>query len=195
MNFCDTTDISVIIVNYNTWHLVYDCISSIYEKTKGVSFEIVVVDNNSINKGQVVLERFPDVKVCLLPENIGFGKANNEGLKYTNGKYVFFLNSDTILLNNVLYELYEYMEKNSMIGLCGGNLYTSDLYPNMSYSKYPSLLKEIFSIWGVSNQESDLSELFNNGVSRAIDGYISGADIFVRRSLLVDYAILFHVFI
>lgn len=185
---CNTCfDVSVIIVNYNTWDLVYDCISSIYEKTIGVSFEIIVIDNNSINKKQNILEQFPDVRIYFLSNNIGFGKANNEGVKVINGKYVFFLNSDTILLNNVLFELYRYMEQNNKVGICGGNLYTLDLYPNMSYSKFPSLFKEIFSVLGFVKQENNL-DCFNRGDSKAIDGYISGANIFLRCRLLENIA-------
>lgn len=93
-------DVSVIIVNYNTSDLVKNCITSIMEKTKNVSFEIIVVDNNSKDGSvETIINEFPQVRVFPLKENVGFGKANNIGVQHAKGRYVFFLNSDTVLLN------------------------------------------------------------------------------------------------
>ena len=72
---------SIIIVNYNTVHLILDCIASVIEKTKGIEYEIIVVDNNSCDDAASKLaERFDGYfKYVRLPDNIGFGKANIEG--------------------------------------------------------------------------------------------------------------------
>lgn len=73
-------DVSVIIVSYNTCDLLKKCICSILEKTKGVSFEIIVVDNHSSDESvKVITESFPEVKIISLEENLGFGRANNWG--------------------------------------------------------------------------------------------------------------------
>ena len=182
-------DISIVIVNYNTWDLLLNCISSIYEKTFGVSFEIIVVDNNSLDGIPIcALEKYPDVKYLYLDQNKGFGKANNEALKYTNGEYVCFLNPDTVLINNALLILFCYLQQNKNVGICGANLYTEQLNPNMSYANFPSLCKELLSVFGVIRQKVEMSSVFNFGSSKVIDGYISGADIFIRRNLLSNFA-------
>ena len=75
---------SIIIVNYNTVHLILDCIASVIEKTKGIEYEIIVVDNNSCDDAASKLaERFDGrFKYVQLPDNVGFGKANIEGYKH-----------------------------------------------------------------------------------------------------------------
>ena len=75
-------DVSVIIVNYKTCSLVVDCINSIYEKTKEVTYEVIVVDNNSDDGSvETIVKMFPQVRIFSLKENIGFGKANNIGVQ------------------------------------------------------------------------------------------------------------------
>lgn len=105
-------DVSVIIVSYNTCDLLKKCICSILEKTKGVSFEIIVVDNHSSDESvKVITESFPEVKIISLEENLGFGRANNWGSYKSIGKYLFFLNPDTILLNDAISILVEFLSK------------------------------------------------------------------------------------
>ncbi|HNZ84907.1 MAG TPA: glycosyltransferase [Paludibacteraceae bacterium] len=95
--------ISIIIVNYNTALFVNKAIESILLHTKDISSEIIIVDNNSSQDLQFHISVFKEkVSVIYLAENIGFGRANNEGLKIATGRYVFFLNPDTILLNNAV---------------------------------------------------------------------------------------------
>lgn len=181
-------DVSVIIVNYKTCNLVQNCIKSIYDLTKNIDFEIIVVDNNSGDGSvEAIVRSWPQVQVIPLKENIGFGKANNVGVKRACGKYVFFLNSDTVLLNDALSIYYDYMEKNPLVGACGGNLYTKDLSPNMSYAAFPSLCTEILLMIGINKFSCDIDDLFNTtGNNKAIDGYVSGADMFVRRCLFEE---------
>ena len=95
-------DVSIIIVNYNTKNLTLQCIDSIYEKTIGVSFEIIIVDNNSTDGSQELLSQDNRIVFVEAGENLGFGKANNLGVEKSNGKFIFFLNSDTILVNNAI---------------------------------------------------------------------------------------------
>jgi GT2 family glycosyltransferase len=150
MNNSDIT-VSVIIINYKTENLIINAISSVFEHTKDVSYEIIVVDNNSNDNSQMLLTNKFDDKIGYIPlkENIGFGKANNVGAKISNGKYLFFLNSDTILLNNSIKILSDFLENNENVGVCGGNLYTEDLKPTHSCMPIlPSLLLEIDSVFG-----------------------------------------------
>lgn len=130
-------DVSIIIVNYKTPKLVVDCVRSIKEKTKGVSYEIIIVDNDSQdNSLEMFHKEFEDgIKVVVANENLGFGRANNLGAQYATGKYFFLLNSDTVLVNNAIQILYQFMEKNYHIGVVGGNLFTSDMKASSSFAK------------------------------------------------------------
>src|SRR5574344_324590 len=118
-------DVSIIIVSYNTCPLLYACLRSVYEHTAGVSYEVIVVDNKS-NDGsaQMVARDFPQVHMIVNEKNIGFGAANNRGLDGARGKYIFYLNSDTILLNNAVKAFFDYFEAHDgeRLGALGCNL-------------------------------------------------------------------------
>ena len=84
-------NVSIIIVNYNTRDLTLQCLSSIYEKTEELSFEIIVVDNNSTDDSVESIEKkYPEVLLIKSPENLGFGRANNLGMRYAKGITYFF---------------------------------------------------------------------------------------------------------
>ncbi len=117
-------DVSIVIVNYNTKALVIDCINSIVQKTKDIDYEIIVVDNNSSDGSSEELKnKFSDVKIIENKENIGFGLANNKGFEIAKGKYLFCLNPDTILINNAVKILFDFMERNEDCAAAGGNLF------------------------------------------------------------------------
>ena len=129
-------DVSIIIVNYKTPELVVDCIRSIREKTAGISYEIIIVDNDSKDNSLEIFstELEEDIKVVVANENLGFGKANNLGAQHATGKYLFLLNSDTLLINNAIQILYQYIDKHSHIGVVGGNLFTPDMKASPSFA-------------------------------------------------------------
>ncbi len=96
-------DVSIIIINYKSKNLVMDCIASIYRETKTVSFEIIVVDNNSRDHClQAVQQYYPAVIWLPLDYNAGFARANNAGISIAKGEYVLLLNADTIILDNAI---------------------------------------------------------------------------------------------
>ena len=96
-------DVSVIIVHYKTLSLTIDCIHSLIEKSKNISYEVIVVDNAS-NDGSAeeLQKKFPHIRVIINSENLGFGRANNIGIKAAQGDFLFLLNSDTVILDNIL---------------------------------------------------------------------------------------------
>ncbi|MBQ9538866.1 MAG: glycosyltransferase [Treponema sp.] len=118
-------DVSIIIVNYNTCRLLYDCLESIYKRTFGVTFEVLVSDNGSVDgSAEMVRADFPAVILLENKANLGFGAANNRALDRASGKYVFYLNSDTVLLNNAVKIFYDYWEGHpgEFLGALGCNL-------------------------------------------------------------------------
>lgn len=137
-------DVSVILVSYNTKELTRDCIKSLYEKTQGLKYDVWVVDNASSDGSvQMIKEEFPDVKLIESHENLGFGRANNLAIKQSDAKYCFLLNTDTILVNNAVKILFDYMEKpeNSDVGGCGGQLYNSDMTFQHSVGEFDTIEK------------------------------------------------------
>ena len=90
--------LSFIIVNYNTCLLTSNCIESILNLKLSYSYEIIVVDNASTDDSLIVLsKRYPCIRIVKNDKNWGFGKANNIGATVATGKYLFLLNSDTIM--------------------------------------------------------------------------------------------------
>lgn len=184
-------DVSVIIVNYKTSNLIINCLESIREMTEGLEYEVVVVDNASEKdfeeKIKSAVGSFPNLSFLALPENIGFGCANNAALKQCSGRNIFFLNPDTILLNNAIKILSDFLDNNARAGACGGNLLGEDMKPVLSFKR---VLPDIG--W-------ELDELLHNSLYKAIYkknqiynhtgkpfpvGYITGADLMVKAKVL-----------
>ena len=92
-------DLSIIIVGFNTKTFLRDCLQSIkVSKRDGFNWEIIVVDNASSDDSlEMLKQEFPDVITIANKENLGFSTANNIGVKKAKGRYVLFLNPDTIL--------------------------------------------------------------------------------------------------
>ena len=101
-------DVSIIIVNYNTKNITASCIDSIYEKTSGLSFEVILVDNASTDGSKEKFEKDLRIKYIYLEKNGGFGYGNNRGMEIAKGDYFFLLNSDTLLVNNAIGEFFKY---------------------------------------------------------------------------------------
>lgn len=185
-------DVSFIIVNYNTTALTHQCIRSIQEWTKQQAYEIIVVDNASPDQSIAGLsEVFPEVKLILNTENAGFGRANNLGIQQSKGKYVFLINSDTYLLNDVVAVFYAYMEQSEhqRVACCGGELFYPDGTKQMCFGNFPSL-SEAFSLYGFSTlYKTYFTRHISSGVVNYSDeikevDYITGADLFIRKAVL-----------
>jgi len=136
-------DISILIVNYHSAAMVADCIRSVREKTEGLTYEIIVVDNASDDGSVEALRRDFGDSITLIPSetNLGFGKANNLAAKQAVGKYLFLLNPDTLLINNAMKILFDYLEANPSVGVAGGNLYAPDMTPAPSFCLHFDELK------------------------------------------------------
>ena len=183
-------DVSIIIVNYKTKELVVNCISSIIKKTNGISYEIIIVDNNSNDGCQQTLNTlFPNEQITFLMQNtnIGFGKANNEGIKIAKGRNILFLNPDTVLINNAIKELSFFLDDNMKVGICGGNLYDENMIPTQSFFRtMPSITWElsILTFRKIEKLVYRGSNEFNLTKHPIEVGYITGADLMTRREVL-----------
>ena len=133
-------DLSVIIVNWNTTKLLEDCLRSIFNFTKDISFEVIVVDNGSKDGSQaMVKKKFPQVKLISNSNNLGFAKANNQGIKMAKGEYVLLLNSDTYLIENSFKKLVEKTNEFDELGALGPLLLNEDRSIQQSVGFFPHL--------------------------------------------------------
>lgn len=122
-----TPDISVIIVNYNVKDYLLQCLRSIDASVGGVQTEIIVVDNDSHDGSVAELKPlFPHVRWIALDENIGFGRANNVGLDHATGRYVLYLNPDTIVGADTLAVMQRYLDEHPRTGIAGCKVLNPD---------------------------------------------------------------------
>ena len=190
-----TVDVSVIIVNYNTLHVLLPCIDSIVSRTENISYEIIVVDNGSTDGSLETLAQDHRIKFVPTGENLGFGKANNIGLKHAHGKFIFFLNSDTLLVNNAIKIMYDFAQNHIIhLGALGCILENRAGEPIHSYGHFPRM-------------RDDFQKLVVNPVKKALRiykathivwpekymsvDYVTGADLMVSKELL-DKCGAFH---
>jgi len=164
-------DISIIIVSYNTAKLLMDCLASLQAAT-GVEKEVFVVDNCSIDgSAKMVAEHFPEIKLIINTENRGFGTANNQALSFCTGRYVAFLNPDTVIKSDALQQVVAFMDVNQHVGLAGSKILNPDGTTQESVSyKYP----------GETNTAGETDNLKGNIAS------VMGAFMITRKELLQD---------
>jgi hypothetical protein len=119
-------DISVVIVNWNVKKLLNECLKSIKKNCSDINYEIIVVDNNSSDGSVRMLEKeHRDIILIKNTENYGYGKANNQGISIAKGKYVLILNPDTIVLPDCLEYMYDFLENNPRVAVCGPTIIDS----------------------------------------------------------------------
>lgn len=185
--------VSIIIVNYNTRELLRECIESIIRFTSNITYEIIVVDNCSMDGSvEMVKVIFPNVKLIESDENLGFGRANNLAVKNSRGEYLFLLNSDARLLNNSILIFYNYLKNAQIkIGAVGGKLVDNKFKTSVSCGNFPTLKQEVFE-YGLSKifkiyykNKLSLSLYLDEKNPVSVD-YIMGADLFIKKSIFVE---------
>ncbi len=110
-------DVSIIIVNFNTRELTMKLLESVFKYTRGVTYEVIVIDNASEDKSAAEIKRKYRNKVTVIKnkENVGFGAANNQGMAIAQGRYFCLLNSDTLLIGNVFEKMIEWFDQNTFV--------------------------------------------------------------------------------
>ncbi len=120
--------LSIIIINYNTFRLTVNCINSI-QKLTGLTYEIILVDNASVECDPAnFLKECPGIKLIKSKTNTGFTGGNNLGIEHATGDYLLLLNSDTELINNAPKICYDYITTHPAVGMVTCQL----LYPDGS---------------------------------------------------------------
>jgi GT2 family glycosyltransferase len=120
-------DLSIIIVNFNTRQMTLACLRSIYAETRDISYEIIVVDNNSVDdSANAIATEFPGVRLIALGENTGFARGNNIAAKEARGRRILLLNPDTAVLDHAIDRLVGFANETPMCRLWGGRTLFKD---------------------------------------------------------------------
>jgi N-acetylglucosaminyl-diphospho-decaprenol L-rhamnosyltransferase len=186
-----TPDFSLIITNRNASRYLRDCLQSLLDTKEDVSVEVILVDAVSTDDSLTVARSlWPQVKIVSVPENLGYVRANNVGLKRVTGRYLIYLNTDTVMLPGYLPTLREFLDSTPDAGAISGGILNTDGSDQGVSRNFPSFMNGIFG------RRSFLSHLFPNNrwyrhymKSRRIGGepveveIISAAAMIVRSDL------------
>jgi len=139
-------DVSIIIVAWNVHEFLYNCLKSVYGETKGISIEIIYVDNASEDGSvEMVKKEFTGVKIIENEENQGFIIANNQGIEIAKGRYVLLLNSDTIILENAIAKIVKFANAHPEAAVVGCKVLNPDRTLQRTCFMYPSALNMVLS--------------------------------------------------
>lgn len=170
-----------------------NCVASIVEKTQHACYEVIIIDNNSepdfedIIKANLPEDKKDIFRFIALPQNIGFGRANNEGIKIARGRNILFLNPDTLLINDAISILSEFLDNTLDAGACGGNLFDESLQPAQSFRRFlPGPLWELDELLNARIQPLvyGRNKKFNHSDKPLKVGFISGADLMVKKPVI-----------
>jgi GT2 family glycosyltransferase len=184
----ENPDITVLVVNYNTVHLLDRMLEALRVASANFRLQIVIVDNASSDGSVKFLqETFPDVEIIESPRNVGFGRANNLAVSRIRGRYVLLLNTDAFVAADTLLKSVDFMEQHPKCGVMGVKLVGEDgmLQPCCRYFPTP---------WNVFLARTGLARFFPN--TRLVDDmswghnsvrecdWVPGCYYFVRREVI-----------
>ena len=177
-------DISFITINYNSSEFTTKLLESITHFTQ-LNYEVIIVDNASQKEDLAKLKKsiteYKNIKLVENKINSGFASGNMLGVNYASGEHLFFINNDTVLLNDCASVMQSFLEKNSKVALCTAKVNDEKGNFSSSYTIFPSLTKEILG--------NSIARKFNKFPSNKIKlqeptkvEVVSGACMFFRAS-------------
>jgi len=182
--------ISIIIVNWNTRELLEQCLRSVYETTKGMAVEVIVVDNASTDgSAEMVQARFPRVRLLENRENVGFARANNQAAAVSRGRHLLLLNSDAFLSVHAFRALIQVADAEPRVGIVGAQLRNVDGSFQASHTSFPNLWREFLILSGIGRILCGRwypSHGPEETKGPQVVDYVEGAGLLVRRQALED---------
>ncbi|HEY3298765.1 MAG TPA: glycosyltransferase family 2 protein, partial [Armatimonadota bacterium] len=140
----DTPDLSVVIVNWNTCAELRDCLTSVLAADTG-NMEVIVVDNASCDDSVHMVKReFPEVRLIENTANYGFGRASNQGIRASTGRYVLLLNPDSVVQPDAFSEAIRFADENLDSGIIGLKIMNPDGSLQFSCRRFPTLQAAVF---------------------------------------------------
>lgn len=141
-------DVSIIIINYNTFQLTSECIRSVIAFTKEISYEIILVDNASTEcDADIFREKFPEIILVKSQKNGGFAYGNNLGIENASGEFILLLNSDTILTEDSISKTVKYAEQNPNAGVIGCRMIFPDGDIQYTARRFRSIQWELLDLF------------------------------------------------
>ena len=181
MNNCD---LSVVIVNYKSWEVLKKCLDSFTEHPPKLSYEIIVVDNDS-QDGQFDKfdNKFPEIKLIANSGNYGFSSGCNLGAEIASGEYLLFLNPDTMLnTDNSVKSMFDFLHENKNVGIVScRTLMPNRIGGEISYLSPWMLLSTIRSIYKFFNK-SKISARFKEEDSIWYPDMVGGSVMTIKKS-------------
>ncbi len=179
---------SIILINYNGSSFLDECLSSLKQLTDSHNSEVIIVDNSSIdNSVKIIKDKFPLFKLICSQDNLGFGKANNLAVKAARGKYLLFLNTDTILIERTPKFLWNYLEHNKDVGVISSRIVFQDGSYQLSCGRLPNLFIEFFDKikYSLDNKcHQTFSSIYDKRYSTIKEvGWVTGACMMMRRDV------------
>jgi len=181
-------ELSIIIVNYNTFSLTCACVHSLYRHINDVDFEIILVDNASrdVNPREF-LAAFPDIKLVVNDKNLGFAGGNNSGLPFATGDFVLLLNSDTELLEPGIKKCIDYLKENEKVGALSCKLLFPSGQVQHCANDFPSIRNELVELFRLNKLFASAFDLngfyFNHLTLKKVD-WVWGTFFLMPHSLL-----------
>ncbi len=143
-------DLAILIVNWNTRQLLAECLNSLYAHPPACPYEVWVVDNASTDGSvDMVRQAFPEVHLVANAENLGFARANNQGMRLCAGRYVLLFNSDAAATPGALEALVEVAEAQPRAAIVGAQLLNPDGSFQAAYTPFPTLWREFLILTGL----------------------------------------------
>lgn len=189
-----TIDVSVVIVTYNSRDDIGPCLRSIEQKTHGIEYETIVVDNASLDgSADIVRREYPRARAIARRTNIGLSGAINEGVAASNGQCVMALNPDARLRDDVLSTLATYLREHDDVGVVAPKILDDDGTLQLSCRAFPSHATAIFSRYSLATRlfprnrysRDYLMSDFSHESVRDVD-WVSGAAMMFSRRVFDD---------
>jgi GT2 family glycosyltransferase len=185
--------LSVVIICWNDFKVILDCIASVYGETRAIEYEVIVTDNASTDGSLAAIrQRFPDVRVVENAENGGFGRGNNAGIRLAEGEYILILNPDTIIRDRALEKLVAYADSHPEAGAFGCRVFNVDGSVQLSAHPLPTLwtsfIKALGLRWPGRLWDGFCSDVYANwdGRTERQIGFQGGCCLLVRGRFLQE---------
>ena len=190
-------ELSIITVNYKSADHLIECLRSIKENLKNLEYEIIVIDNASGDRSVGKIQAaFSDIVLIENKTNLGFSKANNQGIRRSRGRYILLLNNDTVVLPNALEAMVGVLKRSADIGIVGCRLLNPDKTPQQSFGSAAGfigdLLQSTFSNTLFANSSNPIVEKILARLHRSGKkvGWVCGACMLCRRESLEETGLL-----
>ncbi len=185
-------DLSVVVINLNGKQLLDDCLESLHSAAPDHNLEILVVDNGSEDGSpEMAREKYPEAILTVNEENLGFTKANNQGIEQSTGRYVMLLNNDTRVVPGAFSDAIQFLDTRPDVGCAGLRLLNEDGSLQLSCRRFPSFTQALFNRYSLLTRlfpnnrfsRSYLMTDFQHNLPQEVD-WVSGACLVFRRSVL-----------